>query len=1069
MNFNKLSNIKQGITDMSLTEKLSGLLPKLPFAEIETILAAFASPFTQDARFITFQLGDGSAFGDRLLPHSIEGREELSTQSRYIVTCVSPDAYIPLEALEGLAAQIGIATTGGGTIPGKPGEILRCGLVTHAEILPSDGGFAKYRLTIETPLALLAHRTSNRVFQDIKVHEIAQQILEEHITINPAIAAILKTKFVLRKQYNARSYCIQYRESDLDFINRIMAEEGMSYRWVHDGGETPTCQLTVFDDPYDLPQATQPNVRFHRAEATETADSLVEWTESRSIGPSHTRMSSYDYKPVQTHDVRVEGRSEHNSRDRSENLRITAESSLEDFDAQTHYYGKDNPDVMHYVTLRQDVHDRKKSTYKAAGNLRQLIAGEWFCLTGHPLYDRLPEAERGFVACELEFSAHNNLPAGLGKYLPKNLLQRVLPQSADAGADDTPPYWVRLSLRRRGLPLSPAYGHTRHARPTAPGIQTATVTGPGNEVVYTDSMGRVKIQFHWQRKSEHTQFGANFDERSSCWVRVAYPSAGLGFGNQYIPRIGQEVLVDFIEGDIDRPIITNAVHNGKQATPRFSGVGLLPANRALNGIRTQEHHGQQYGELLFDDTTHQVRSKLSSEHGKTQLNQGFLIHPRFNGVGEPRGEGAELRTDRQAAIRAAEGLLLTTEAKLDATGRQLDREAAQAQLEAARTSAKELAEAAAHQTADALEIGPATRDDEGAEQEDSPKGHLEHMVEAIKAWESGTNTDLEGKSATKDQPGRQAVLLASGVEGIGLTTPREMVLSSGCNLDTISQRDTQQTTLRRWLHNAGKKISFFVHGIKDRINLRMITAKGHALLHAQSGDVEIAGDQNLKLYAVNKQVLVAAGKEIVLTSGGAYIRLKDGNIEFHCPGLISFRCANQSCQGPAQMEVPFPKMPKINIDPFPFKLDLRLVDIPGPNGHAIAHVPWKIVKPRMLADFTAGLVDPEDVLVEGTTDDEGRVKLTKEQEDMLGEHYFKSPGCLWISYAGHCAQLNVEPESPEWSKEEQLMRALAALGYSDEVQRGSILGTSPSDIERVGKLTGYKNPNSLLKDWKKGS
>jgi hypothetical protein len=123
----------------------------------------------------------------------------------------------------------------------------------------------------------------------------------------------------------------------------------------------------------------------------------------------------------------------------------------------------------------------------------------------------------------------------------------------------------------------------------------------------------------------------------------------------------------------------------------------------------------------------------------------------------------------------------------------------------------------------------------------------------------------------------------------------------------------------------------------------------------------------------------------------------------------------------------------------------------------------------VVADFTAGLVHPEDVLVEGTTDEEGRVKLTEEQEEALGEHYFKTPGCLWIAYPGHCAQLNVEPESPDWSKEEQLMRALAALGYSDEVQRGSILGTSPSDIERVSKLTGNKNPYTLVKDWKKGN
>jgi type VI secretion system secreted protein VgrG len=442
------------------------------------------------------------------------------------------------------------------------------------------------------------------------------------------------------------------------------------------------------------------------------------------------------------------------------------------------------------------------------------------------------------------------------------------------------------------------------------GIQTALVTGPENEVVYTDEMGRIKIQFHWQRSKEHPVFAANFDENSSCWLRVAYPGAGDDYGYQNIPRIGQEVLVDFIEGDIDRPAIVGVIHNGRQPNPWFSDVGSLPANRALTGIKTEEHHGQQYNELLFDDTTGQVRTKLSSEHGKTQLNQGFLTHPRQDGEAEPRGEGFELRTDQHGALRAGQGLLLSTEAKPNAQGKQLDRENAQAQLNAGQKLAETLSHIAQSQQAAPTETGPETLDEEGkTEEQKSATGHLAHLVKATHAWEAGTNTDREGQNAS-GQPGKQAILLASAVDGMGLVSAQEMALIAGQNLDTITHRDTQQTTARRWIHNVGSKISLFVNGIADKVNLKLITAKGHAQLHAQSGDIEVTGDKSLRIVAKKKKLIISAGKELVLNCGGATIRMEGGNIEILAPGVASLKGGTHSFSGPASMNPEHPSFPE---------------------------------------------------------------------------------------------------------------------------------------------------------------
>ena len=891
---------------MNLRDRFASGLSKWQLPNLNSMIAGFASAFEQRNRFITLQIGDGKTYGDLLLPQYVEGREELSTSSRYEVTCLSMDAYLLPERIEGQSAQINIVTNDGQPALGAPGKITRCGLITEVEALPSDGGFARYRLVVESPLALLAHRRTNRVFQDLSVPEIVGQIWDEHIADNPAIRAVLQVQFVLRRRYAPRSYCIQQHESDFAFISRLLAEEGITFYWRSESGDTPKCIFVAFDDPYDLPEAAQGKIRFHRADATETEDSLTEWTGFSRIGPSRSSMRSYNYKTTYTDRADADSRVTLPKEDGRGEEPLPVESTLEDYSAMTLYYGKDQEELSRYATLRQNVHDRKKRGYHATGNVRQLLAGEWFCLENHPAFGGLSHAEREFVVCELAFEARNNLPGGLTQYLR---LPQGLPGADEAEKNQDAPYRVRLGLRKRGLPLTPAYAHTEHDRPTAPGVQSATVVGPKGEEVYTDDMGRIRVQFHWQRPSEHAEFGANYDERSSCWVRVAYPSAGTGWGSQYIPRVGQEVLVDFIDGDADRPIVTHVVHNGTRVNPLFSNVGQLPANRTLSGIKSKEHHARGYGELLFDDTQEQIRTKLSSEHGKTQVNQGYLIHPRQNGRGEARGEGLELRTDRQAAVRAAEGLLLSTEARLNASGKQLDRDAAREQLEAARTNARKLSDIAEQQSAHPTEIGPQTRDEEGQAQGEAQQGHLDHMVEAVKAWEAGTNTDPKGQSAGA-QPGKQGVLLVSGAAGVGLTTPEEMILASGGNLDTVSLRDTQQTTLRRWLHQAGKKISLFVLGVADKINLSLITAKGHAQLQAQSGDVEISGDKNVRIYAVKEKFVVAAGEEALITCGGAYIRLKDGNVEINAPNTLLFRGSRVQFTGPASLEVDKPGFKK---------------------------------------------------------------------------------------------------------------------------------------------------------------
>ncbi|WP_084282691.1 type VI secretion system Vgr family protein [Deefgea rivuli] len=879
----------------------------MPF-DVSQLLSSFAAAFSQEQRLISLQLGDGTIWAEQLLPQSVTGREGVNQAYRYQIDCLSPANDIELKSLLGLPIVLSVADANGDAIE-------RCGVVSQAQMLGADGGFAKYQLIVEPPFALLRHRRTSRVFQDLSVPDIVKQLLGEHQANNSVFAAVQTLDFKLSGEHLPRSYCLQYRESDYDFLVRLMHEEGLAWRFEHLAADSPQVQLVVFDDAFALPEAADSQVRFHRADATEESDALTQWTSQRQVGSNRVSLASFDYKAVNT---------QHSGDDSAVDQGDGGQqiqSSFEDYDPQSLYYAGDTEQLSRYAQLRQQAHDGQKKSFSGSGTLRSLQAGQWFRLEDHPAHEWDSAEAREFAITELNFVANNNLPHDLAQQLmqvaPSLLVGAGSPanalfvNSAAVNANNTlAPYQAEFTAQRRGQPITPAFALNEAdalAKPKSRGVQTATVVGAaGENEVHTDELGRIKVQFHWQRQSEHASFGANLDDKSSCWIRVAYPSAGAGWGHQFIPRVGQEVLVDFIEGDIDRPIVTGVVYNGSHPTPTFSGAGALPANKALSGIKTKEHAGGQYGELLFDDSTGQVRTKLSSEHAKTQLNLGYLIHPRANGKGDPRGEGFELRTDQQGAIRAGKGLLLTTEAKSGASGNQLDRSPVNSQLEAAFELANSLGEVATKQLADSIETGDKdqTIKPDNSNGEKTGHGHLFHHVHATKSWSAGSNTDVDEKTKSEGQEGQQQLLLIHGQDGLALTTPNSLTQTSGTNLDHVAQRDSNQTTGRRWIHNVGQHISLFVSGTKDKIAMKLIAAKGKVQMQAQSDDIEITADKNVKITACKEKVEIVAGDEILLACGGGYIRLKGGNIEIHCPGEVSVKGENHLLSGGARITRP---------------------------------------------------------------------------------------------------------------------------------------------------------------------
>ncbi|WP_081542099.1 type VI secretion system Vgr family protein [Chromobacterium violaceum] len=853
--------------------------------DLNSLLSSFASAFNQDHRLLTLELGSGQIAAEQLLPLSLDGEEGLSRAYRYTVTCLSPDGHIELKTLLGQPARIGIQDADGD-------ETIRCGVVSQARLAGADGGFARYELTIEPPFALLRHRKTSRVFQDLSVPDIVKQILAEHQAANPAFART-QTLDIQVKPAPPRSYTLQYRESDFDFIVRLLHEEGYAWRCVHLDDDGPQVELSVFDDAHNLPASKLERVRFHRSDATEEEDGLTEWQAARQIVPGGTALASYDYKPVYSQQNRDDSHIDQGQTGQA------LQSSLTQYDAPGLYYADDEEQLGRYAQLRQQANDLQAKSFCGSGSVRGLLPGDWFRLDDHPAHDGDAAENREFVVTAQSFQVRNNLPQDLAQHIGTE--------------SDATPFATSIQAQRRGIPLTPAYAGTELAKPTSLGVQTATVVGPAGEEVHTDQHGRIKVQFHWQRPDEHPTIGAALDDKSSCWLRVAMPSAGAGWGHQFIPRIGQEVLVDFIEGDIDRPVITGVLYNGSHPTPDFSGAGSLPANKTLSGIKSKEHQGGGYNELLFDDTPGEVRAKLSSEPGKTQLNQGYLAHPRSNGKAQPRGDGFELRTDHHGAIRAAHGLLLTTEAQNGASGKQLAREHAQSQLDAALSLSQALAETATGQLADTMETGPEEIGPDNAKAGKKTDGHLQHHADALKAWEAGSNTDKDGKTA-KDQAGQQPLLVLSAPAGIAALTEQSQTVSAGQNLNLVAQRDANHTTGRRWLHNVGQHISLFVAGVKDKVALKLIAAKGKVQVQAQSDAMELTADKDVIITSVKQKIHLNGKQEILLTSGGAYVRIKDGKIELHAPGTVSFKGASHDWSGGTSLGQTYNAMPQTKFD-----------------------------------------------------------------------------------------------------------------------------------------------------------
>ena len=920
-------------------------------ALVRQVTAALAE-FSSVSRLYAISIGEAGAGLDSLLVEAFCAGEAVQEIGWRDVIVLSTSSHLDTAALLGQPAALDISLADGtrSRFSGELGEVVMLG---------SDGGLARYRLRILPWLWRLGQVRNSRVWQDRSVVEIVDAVLNDYLPLARWRWSEDTSPFMA--QAMPRSYCCQYRETDLTFVERLLAEEGLGWRF--EQGEQGA-GLVLFADSTD-PAAVPPDasceaagaVRFHGVRSVESSDTVQALVAQRRLHASLTTVLSYDYKAKQL----VTGSSPTRSRQGREL------PALESYDVPGQYAYANREQARRHADLQMQRQEARAALWQGRSTVRSLRAGTQLMISGMPL-DRLNNTA-ALTVLRVTSVGVNNMPppaqhalAELFGPIPE-LLEEMAARElapgfalaiAQARATGYANCFEAIPAEVPWRPLQQDGDGRQRVRPTAHGAQSAIVIGAdgndqptGADELYCDRLGRIRIRYHWQE-------GGQISDRASCWVRVAQRSAGGGMGCQFLPRIGQEVLVQFLENDIDRPIVVGALYNGqgeggipptpggiRGAEPASpfeqahdhspSGQGNLAGGNspvwhgasgdsaghrngaAQWGIRSKEFGGAGYNQLLFDDTDGQGRVQLRCTHASSELNLGHLIHAADNYRGSFRGLGAELRTDAYGVLRAGAGLLITSY-KIEHSAAARDPASEAAGAIAMLAQATKLAEsfssaAQTHQTvALAGHVGAGKANTSVLDATAAP-------LKAMLTSASGTSgKDSFGASDAKLPHFSDPLIAIAAKDGFGASAGQSLQLANGETVTVMSGQDMQFVTGGQMRVHSGQAIGVLGGTVKageGGVGLQLITAKEAIDIQAQADELKVQARDEINVISANAHIDWAAAKKISLsTAGGANITIEGGNITVQCPGKIKVHAGKKSFLPPAKINYKLPTFPQ---------------------------------------------------------------------------------------------------------------------------------------------------------------
>jgi type VI secretion system secreted protein VgrG len=498
-----------------------------------------------------------TALGDVLKFAAMEGEEEIGRCFRYQLDLVSEDITLAAKDLLGKPAVVAVG-------PNAPRHFH--GIVTAFGLTGMRDGYAQFRAILRPTLWFLSNTTDNRIFQNMSVVEIVKDVL-----------GAVPADWRLRGSYPPRDYCVQYGESDLAFVQRLLEHEGIFYFFEHsEAGHV----LVLSDDSASLPPVPGFETVSWQSDSLVTfidGDFVTRWAPVTSVRSGAYTHTAYDFEKP------------------SADLMAKAENALghdEDAAEVYHYPGNHidlgRGDALARIRLQELQAPHRR--VEAEGTARGLWPGASFTLKRFP-----SEAEDG-------------------AYIVLRAAYRMWDDRYRAGMERTDQgFEIAMTVAPKDLPFRP---ERRTPKPRMAGPQTAVVVGPAGSEIYTDEYSRVKVQFFWDREGRH-------DESTTCFIRVSATWAGAGWGFIQIPRIGQEVIVDFLEGDPDQPVITGRLYNAEQMPPYG-----LPGNATQSGWKSNSSPGGGgWNELRFEDKagSEEVYFQAQKDHNELVKNDESRI------------------------------------------------------------------------------------------------------------------------------------------------------------------------------------------------------------------------------------------------------------------------------------------------------------------------------------------------------------------------------------------------------------------------------------------------------------
>jgi type VI secretion system secreted protein VgrG len=441
---------------------------------------------------------------------------------------------------------------------GVPARVVH-GIVSACRATGRDhAGRAIHTLRLVPRLARLKKRRTSRIFQDLTTREIVEQVL--------AISRV-PNRWQLARDFPKRAYCVQYDETDYAFVARLCAADGIFFSFEHpleDGAE----EIVSFSDTADAyaPVDGPAELRFRApggggdgGALTAAEDHVQRFDLRHAMRSKRVLLRRFDFQkpPIPHRDAAALDAAPPPEDDRAA-MRVYVDRGETVYEhQQTREQALLDP-IRASTALEAERADAALAEGETAG--RRLLPGRRFRLSDHPL----AELDGEYVVVSCEHECREPLYAGAGQPVYRN--------------------------RFVAVPARVPFRTTRPPRTVRQSLETAIVVGPKEEEIHTDLLGRVKVQFHWDLQGQ-------YDERSSAWLRVVQPWAGTGYGAQFLPRVGHEVLVGYVDGDADRPIVLGSLHNGVNLPP-FT----FPRDKTQSGIKTwTSPDGQGGHELLFED------------------------------------------------------------------------------------------------------------------------------------------------------------------------------------------------------------------------------------------------------------------------------------------------------------------------------------------------------------------------------------------------------------------------------------------------------------------------------------